>query len=162
MLSKELNIQYQRLITLIDNTKLSCGDNIELQGHWGKYLCVLTSGFLENAICQVYVGLVSNSASPAIANFTIGTLSKIQNPKTNKFIEVARSFKKEWGDDLEKYITEDESRKDAINSIMTNRHLVAHGKNTSISVVKTKEYLEKCVEVINFIEHQCGYTQSYP
>lgn len=162
MHSRELNRQYQRIKTLIDNTRISCGDDIELQGHWGKYMCVLVSGFLENAISQVYVGLVNNSSSQTIASFTLGILEKIQNPKSKKFVEVARSFKKEWGEELERFLNEDINRKNAIDSIMANRHLVAHGKNTSISVVKVKEHLDKSIEVIEFIETQCGYKQSYP
>lgn len=39
---------------------------------------------------------------------------------------------------------------------MKNRHAIAHGKNTSISVAQVEKYFEKCVEVIDFIENQCS------
>ena len=51
---------------------------------------------------------------------------------------------------------DEEGRKDAIDSIMANRHLIAHGKNSGISLVRVKDYLEKSIEVIEFIENQCG------
>ena len=156
MKSHQLNKQYNQIIALIDNTRKSCGDNLELQGHWGKYTCVLASGFLENAISEIFTDFVNDSAAPAISSYTMKTLSKIQNPKSNKFIETASQFKKEWGESLESFLEEDKSRKDAIDSIMTNRHLVAHGKNTNISIVKVKEYLEKSVEVIDFLEKKCN------
>ena len=157
MQSQQLNRQYKQIILLIENTRLSCGDNIELQGHWGKYVCVLAAGFLENAICEVYIPLVSSSASPAVSNFSQTILQKIQNPKSNRFVEIASSFKKEWGEQLDQFLKADTDRKDAIDSIMRNRHLIAHGKNTSVSIVKVKEYLDRSVEVIEFIEKQCGY-----
>ncbi|EIJ36988.1 MAE_28990/MAE_18760 family HEPN-like nuclease [Thiothrix nivea] len=160
MKSRQLNSQYQKITQLIKNTGISCGDNIELQGHWGKYICILAAGFLENAISEVYIPLVNSSSSPTVSNFTQKILEKIQNPKSSKFIEIAQSFKKEWGEELELFLSDENNRKDAIDSIMRNRHLIAHGKNTSISVVQVKEFLDKSVEVIDYIETQCGYNNS--
>jgi RiboL-PSP-HEPN len=148
--------QHQKLIKLINDTELSTHGDLELQGHWGKYLCVLVSGFLENAISAVYIDFVSKAASPHIAKYTLNHLEKIQNPKSKKFVEVASQFKKEWGSDLDKYFSDHPEYKQAIDSIMTNRHLVAHGKNTSISVHRVRECLEKSVYVIEFIENQCS------
>ncbi len=156
MQSHQLNKQYKQIIKLIEDTRASCGDSLELQGHWGKYICVLAAGFLENAIGEVYIPLVSSSSSPAVSNFTQRVLEKVQNPKSSKFVEIARSFKKEWGEELEGFLNEDTDLKDSIDSIMRIRHLIAHGKNTSVSVVKVKEYLERSVQVIEFIQKQCG------
>jgi hypothetical protein len=44
---------------------------------------------------------------------------------------------------------------DAIDAIMSNRHLVAHGKDSGISLARVSVYLRKSVEVIEFIEKQC-------
>lgn len=155
MLSQQLNKQYNQIMKLIDDTRESCGDNIELQGHWGKYICVLSAGFLENAISEVYIPLLTSSASPAVSNFAQKSLGKIQNPKASKFIEIATSFKKEWGEELENFLNTEDNLKHSIDSIMANRHQIAHGKNTSISVVKVKGYLMNSVKIIRFIENQC-------
>ncbi len=157
MKSLQLNTQYNYIQKLIEDTRTSCGDNLELQGHWGKYICILAAGFLENAISEVYIPLVNNSSSPAVSNFAQRTLQKIQNPKSSRFIAIAHSFKKEWGEDLEIFLNDDNDLKDAIDSIMRNRHLIAHGKNTSVSVIKIKEQLERSVKIIEFIENQCNY-----
>jgi hypothetical protein len=159
MQSQQLNKQYKQILKLIADTRVSCGDSLELQGHWAKYICVLAAGFLENAIGEVYIPLVSSSSSPAVSNFTQQVLEKIQNPKSSKFIDIARSFKKEWGKELDDFLNTDSDLKNAIDSIMRTRHLIAHGKNTSISVVQVKEYLERSVQVIEFIEKQCGYVE---
>ena len=157
MYSRQLNKQYEQIMNLIKNTSASCGENIELQGHWAKYVCVLAAGFLENALGEVYIPMVGSSASPAVSNFTQKVLNKIQNPKANKFYETANSFKKDWGDEVEKLFQTDPAVKEAIDSIIRIRHLIAHGKNTSVSIVKVKEYLESAVRVIELIERQCGY-----
>ena len=103
----------------------------------------------------MYVKFVTDSSSPQVAQYTIKTLEKIQNPKTDKFIETASRFKKEWGEQLKIFLEKDQSRKFAIDSIMQTRHDIAHGKNTGISVVRVKDFFEKSVEVIEFIEDQC-------
>lgn len=155
MESYELNKQHNQIKLLIKQTTLSTDSNIELQGHWGKYICILVAGFLENAIGEVYVNFVSMAASPQVEQYATDTLRRIQNPKSGKFIETASKFKKEWGEQLKFFFEEDKSRKYAIDSIMQTRHEIAHGKNTGISIVRVKEHLEKCVEVIEFIENQC-------
>lgn len=155
MRNSELVKQYQKIKKLIEKTKTLPENDLELQGHWGRYLCVLVSGFLENAISEIYISFVSKSSSPHVVQYTVHILSKIQNPKAKKFSETARQFKKEWGIELDNYFLIDSSRKDAIDAIMNNRHQIAHGKDTGISVGRVTEYFEKCVEVIEFIENQC-------
>jgi hypothetical protein len=152
----ELNKQYKKLSELIKNTNSYSKEDLELQGHWGKYLCVLVSGFVENAISAVYIDFVSQAASPHVSQYTLKSLEAIQNPKAQRFINVASQFKKEWGVELETYFKENPDIKNAIDSIMQNRHLVAHGKSTSISVSRVSEYLEKSIKLIEFLEAQCA------
>jgi hypothetical protein len=154
--SVELKRQLQKINELIKSTAVSTNENVELQGHWGKYICVLSAGFLENAISEIYISLVENSSAPHVASFAGKTLNKIQNPKSTKFVEIASSFREEWGNEIENLFLNDPSIKNAVDSIMTNRHLIAHGKSTSISVIRVKEYLEKSLKLIEFIEKQCG------
>jgi len=152
----DLKRQYNKLLKLIDDTKLSTDGDLELQGHWGKYLCVLASGFLENAICAVYIDFVSGAAAPHVRQYALKNLEKIQNPKAKRFVDVAYQFKKEWGDNLALYFKKYPEHKDAIDSIINNRHQVAHGKTTNnISVHRVRDYLEKSVKVVEFIEGQC-------
>lgn len=155
MRNQELTRQLQVLQSLIRKTSIATGGDIETQAHWARYLCILSAGFLENALSEIYVSFTRNAASEPVANYASSTLNKIQNPKCSKFIEVATSFKPEWGTTLENYV-EDEGRKEALDSIMSNRHLIAHGKNSGITVSRLQDYLNKSVQVIDFIETQCN------
>lgn len=157
MKSRELNKQLQRLKWLIDQSSCFDGDKLELQSHWARYLCVLVSGFLENALSEVYSEYAKACANGSVSNFVESNLSKIQNPKSKKFLETAKAFNPDWEEKLSAYI-EDNGRKDAIDAIMANRHLIAHGKDSGISLARVKDYLKKAVEVIEFIEAQCGLT----
>jgi hypothetical protein len=155
MRNPELNRQFQRLNDLFKKTALASGGDIEIQSHWAKYLCVLSAGFLENAIREIYTNFVRRASSEPVANYAISIISKIQNPKTIRFIEIAQTFKDTWGDELEQYV-ELNGRKEAIDSIMQNRHDIAHGRNSGITVARLNQYLVRSVEVIKFIERQCS------
>jgi hypothetical protein len=129
-------------------------EQVEMRAHWARYICVLASGFLENAIKEVYSCYARSCGSAAIGDFVELQLDKIQNPKSSRFVEVARSFKKSWAAELSEFLNE-EGRKEAIDAIMANRHQIAHGKDSGISLARVSEYVDKSIQVIEFIESQC-------
>lgn len=153
MRNQILSSHLQRLNYLFNQTTLASGSNIEIQAHWAKYLCVLSAGFIENAISEVYIEYVEGKANDEVVNFATSTLSKIQNPKVEKFINNARSFRVSWAEELEDYVEQD-GRLEAINSIMGNRHRIAHGKSSGITIARLRQWLDKSIEVIEFIEQQ--------
>lgn len=154
MENQELTRQLQKLRLLIRRTAEASSQDLELQAHWGRYLCVLVAGFLENALVEVYTDFVNNAASEPVASFAGSVLARIQNPNVQRFLETARSFKPPWSDDLAQFILE-QGRKEAVDSIMANRHAIAHGRDSGITVARVVSYLDRCVEVVEFIEAQC-------
>lgn len=155
MKNKELSLQLQRLNSLIARTDEASNGNLELQAHWAKYLCILCAGFLENAIAEIYAEYASVSANEAVSSYVSRQLERIQNPNVQKIIETTYNFKKSWGDTLNEYITKD-GRKEAIEAIMKNRHKIAHGEISNITILRVKEYLAKIIEVVEFMENQCS------
>lgn len=128
---------------------------IEMLGHWGRYLCVLTAGFMENVVRLTYSAYVGRTGSAQNARFAQGVLERIQNPKAGRLIEIAAAFDPAWGTALEAFL-DDNFRGDAVNAIMSNRHLIAHGKNSSISLASVDQYLSRIVEIAEFLEAQCA------
>jgi hypothetical protein len=157
MKNKELVRQIQALKTLIGKTQIVSGGDIEVQSHWAKYLCVLVAGFLENALAEVYSDYCRSAANSSVANFATAALGRIQNPKVEMFLRVTKAFNKSWSENIESFL-EIDGRKDAINSIMANRHRIAHGKDSNITVARVNEYFVKSLEVIEFMENQCNQT----
>ena len=149
--------QHAAIKSLIEHTFAATQRDIELQGHWGKYLCVLVYGLLENSIKEIYGDFANNSSSPQVAKYVRARLNRIRNANSQQFIQTANDFSEEWGRSLTEYLDCDSGqRKNAINSIVKQRNQIAHGQNTTISVARVKGYLEKSVEVIDFIESQCS------
>jgi hypothetical protein len=154
MENQQLSRQLQKIRSLIERTAEASRQDFELQAHWGRYLCILVAGFLENAIAEIYTDFVNSAASEPVASFAGSILGRIQNPNAQRFLDTARSFRQLWADDLEKFLVE-QGRKDAIDSIIANRHAIAHGRDSGITVARVVQYLDRCVEVIDFMEAQC-------
>ncbi len=160
MHNRDLNRQLQRLNHLIERTGQAT-DDIELQGHWGRNLCVVAAGFLENALQTVYSDFAESSANAAVARYVDSRLQSVSNPNAQRFVEVAGLFDSDWGAELTEFLTTDDaSRKEALDSLMKNRNQISHGADVGISVHRVRDYLKRSVEVIEFIEGQCAGTSS--
>ncbi len=133
---------------------------MDLRAHWGRYLCVLAAGFVENAFAEVYSQYAKSSASSSVAGYTEAVLLRVRNPKASKFVETAEAFNPAWKADLETFLV-DAGRRDALDGVMANRHLIAHGQDCGVTAGRVKEYIARCVEVVEFIEKQCGLIAPY-
>jgi hypothetical protein len=152
--SLEVSRRIQAIEALITKTEAYAEGDIERQSHWAKYLCVLAAGCLEQSLIYIYVDYCKSTASGKVANYTAAKLKTIRNPKTRVFLDVTSSFDKMWGVKLEDFL-DDEGRGEAINSIMTNRHRIAHGNTSHITVARVKEYFRTSVAVLEFLEQLC-------
>ena len=156
MRSRKLASQVYMIQNLIKQTQKSC-DDIELQSHWAKYLCILSSGLFEIAVQEIYGDFVRKNTTQPIANFVESKLVRITNPNMKVFLELSSLFSVSWKNELEEF-TNKNGRSEAINSIIANRNLISHGrgKDSSITVTQLQSWLEKSLEVIKFIDKQCS------
>ena len=129
--------------------------SLEMQAHWARYLCVLTSGFIENIVRVIFSEYVrKNSYSQPVVRYTTKQLDSIQNPRSDRIVTVAGAFDPGWGRAVENFLGE-QYRSDAINAIMSNRHLIAHARSSNITIGQVTLYLGKIIELAEFLEVQC-------
>jgi hypothetical protein len=153
--NEELNKQSERILKLIEDAEERFDEDDEMRSHLAKYICILCSGFLENAIHVLYTDYVKcETTSASLISFSSITLNKIQNPNAEKFRDIAKSFNPEWEQSLKDFMQIDD-RASAINYIMKDRHKIAHGKDSDITLSRIKEHHLKTKEIIKFIEEQC-------
>lgn len=122
--------------------------------HWGRYMCIMVAGFLESALQTVYRNYANQASNQNVARYISDQLRRVRNPNADRFIETCRAFNQIWGDNLSAFV-DNNGWRNAINEIMRNRNLNAHDQQTAISLAEVREYLPKCVAVIDFIENQC-------
>lgn len=152
-MNKEVLRSQSRLDDLFDKvSRLS--EDPELQAHWSRYLCVLVSGFLETSIRQIFSEYTKTKAHPKIVNYVEKQLERFQNPNVESVLQLAGAFDPSWRSELED--TVDEEVLAAVNSIVTNRHGIAHGRNVGLSYVVMREYYMNSRKLIEFIDEQCS------
>ena len=157
MRNSRVNLRLEQLRELIDRTNDATHD-INLQGHWGRYLCMMTAAFIENSLQDIYADFAEKASSPQIAQFVSNRLARIYNPNSRRFLEVAGYFSKQWRQELTIFFEDDSHRaQSAIDSIMSLRNSIAHGgrQPASISPIRIRGYLDQSVGVLEFIESQC-------
>lgn len=127
----------------------------DLKAHWGRYLCITVAGFLETALQEIYESYADETAGGNLAKYvgsqiryTIGT------PNAEGIIRTAQAFSDAWADELRSFLAQD-GRQIAINTIMSQRNAIAHGRPSTISPAQVREHLDQCVAVLAFIESQC-------
>lgn len=142
-----------RLDKLFEEIKNLPEENDWLKSHWSRYLCVLVAGYLETAICEIYVDYAKH-APPNVHRFVETHLRRFQNPNMEKILQVTGAFSSDWASSLQ---TETEGEtKDAVDSIVNLRNQIAHGKDSGISYSQMKSYYITAKRLVAAIDKQCN------
>ncbi|MCG8348560.1 MAG: MAE_28990/MAE_18760 family HEPN-like nuclease, partial [Chloroflexales bacterium] len=149
---RELQRQRDQLDNLFKKVSGLQGD-LELQAHFARYLCILVSGFLENAIITIYSTYAHDKAAPNVANYVETQLGRSQNPNMERILQVSGAFNPQWRSDIENNLPGEV--KDSVNSIVNTRNQIAHGESTGITYITIKNYYDNALKLIDFLRRQC-------
>ena len=84
MKTPEIVGYYQRLSSMFD--RIEEIDDLELKAHWARYLCILSSGFIETSVKAVYSAYARERAHDNIANFVEAQLRRFHNPTMQQIL----------------------------------------------------------------------------
>ncbi|QOS67112.1 hypothetical protein GS424_011260 [Eggerthella guodeyinii] len=150
-----LNSKYQRLESLFEKVNDASAHNQELYAHWARYLAVLVSGFMEECVEEIFSNYVDGCANPKTASFVKSSIVGMRsNPNYNKLRTIVSKFDKNWATSLDDFSIQ-EGRQDALDSVMSIRHSVAHGRDSGITMASLRSYFDKCIEIMLYIEDMC-------
>lgn len=122
------------------------------RAHIANYACVLLSGLIETAIRDIISNHCETKSIPSIANFVKSRLDRFQNPDPESVSKLLSSFDTGITDRLEIHWSNE--IKDAIGSIVGNRHLIAHGRDTALTLVRVSEWFKSARKFIRFLENE--------
>lgn len=142
----------QRIDNLFDRiSKLPVDE--EFYAHWSRYLCVLISGFIENAMRILLTEYSKNKSHPNVSNYVSKQIKGITNLNNERILQLLGSFDSKWRTVIEQKISD--AQKDAIDSIVANRHNIVHGRSVGITITRVKNYYLSILAVISTIESDC-------
>ncbi len=144
-----IDSKIKRIEQLLKTVPVDDSAGLEIQSHWAKYICVVISGALEESIKNLFRPYVERRASSPISNFASNQLGFFQTATTDEIGKLLGKFDKRWEKDFSDFLTEE--IKTGVNSIVGNRHRVAHGLDSAVTISQLKEWFPKVDELLHWI-----------
>jgi hypothetical protein len=148
-----MNKIVQSLTQRLDHVVLlgeKIGTEEELASEYSKYLCVLLSGYVEESTRVLLTAYALKRSNPEIASFASKKIQEVTNLKEEKLTGLLSMFSKTWEEEFS--IRMQTGEKDALDSVVAIRHLVAHGRPTNISFVRTKGYHKLIKSIVRILD----------
>src|SRR5438552_2270319 len=122
--------EVHRLRQALDHTfsrAAAIGPDTELQSDFARYLCVLVSGFLENAIVELILEHARRHSHPSIQRFVEYRSRKIANVNCQRLLDILGTFDPGWRNDLEKFLLDErQAAVDCIVAQFKNTYAMSH------------------------------------
>lgn len=148
--------KYKSRITYLFNLYAK-DSNTETQADNAKYLAVLVSGYLEQAVKELLLRYVSQGARPQISRYIEETWPISRNMNTSNINDILGQFNVAWSVDFLSWLEEDDKRKSNINSIVRWRNGIAHGQEsntTGVTLVSVRNAFSTVTDLVLFIDNK--------
>jgi RiboL-PSP-HEPN len=127
--------------------------DIELQSDFARYLCVLVSGYLENAVYELVVEHARKTGAPSLQRFVEQRTKSFTNAKAQKLTDLLGDFDPEWRSVLSQFLVGD--LKDAVDGVVDLRNKIAHGESVGATYARVVDYYARVQKVVEFIADVC-------
>lgn len=137
--------------TIVDiDSLVSQGADSRSQGYFAKYLTVYLSGAYEQCIEDIVSEAAKNTGNNEIAGLVSSKMDQtFRNPDTGKIKELITQCNPQWKKQFNRIKPRYTS---ALDSIVSNKNLIAHGSPCAISLRDIKLYHIDAEKVIHFID----------
>lgn len=122
----------------------------ELRAELTKHFCVLASGLLEVSCREILGKYTLKRSSPSVRRFVESRLEDFQSAKVGNILNLLREFDPSGADRWRATLSDEEAA--SIDSIVGNRHQIAHGRSIGLSFDAMKRYHAHAARAILQIE----------
>ncbi len=128
--------------------------DLEAQSDYARYLCVLVSGYLEKSISELVLEHSRRAGGPTLQRFVEQSTRRFTNANAEKIKSLLGSFNADWKLALDGFLVDE--WKDAVDSVVGLRHLIAHGGSAGVTFSRVRRYYERVQEVVDEIARLCA------
>lgn len=121
--------------------------------HQCRYICILISGYCEEAIREIISGYVLLRANPQVSTYVKKGLDGFYNPNSDNIKKLIGKFSSDYSLKFGSFI-QNHGRKEALDSIVSLKNNIAHGKIAGVGLVQISEYYYKTKECIHFLMNE--------
>jgi hypothetical protein len=137
-----------RLSATFDRAKGVQGD-AELLSDFARYLCVLVSGYLEQAVIELALEHVRQRSNTSVQKYVEARLRRFTNANCQRILNLLGSFDSDWRLEMESYLVDE--LKDAVDSVVNLRNAIAHGRHSGITIGRISDYYKRVDRVVDHI-----------
>lgn len=149
-----MNIKVRQNIQEIDSAfSLAEGqEDEEVKSYLANFLCIRVSGLVENYL-KTRISDYSNRKVPKeVSRYLSLKLADITNLKETKLRDALGQFSTEWQAKFETLMHDNQQLKSSLDSVIANRHNIAHGQHVSLTLKSVKQYYEDIKKVITELD----------
>lgn len=143
----EVDRRRQQLDATFDRAR-GLNADAQLLSDFACYLCVLVSGFVEQATIELLLEYVRIHSEPRIQRHVERHVRRLSNLNTPRLIDILGSFDPKWRSELQTFIVAEYD--DALNGIVDLRNAVAHGRYAGgVTLSRVDGYYDLIKKIIN-------------
>lgn len=140
-----LELRIARLIVSVPQV-----EDDELRAELTKYLCVLLSGLLEVSARDILLRYAKKRSSPHVARYVAGQLEYLQSAKVGNLVDAMNGFDPAAASAWRTGLSDEQI--DSIDSIVANRHQIAHGRSIGLSFNVLDGYRRNALSALDAME----------
>lgn len=144
----KLGIYERQLDSLFNEVSLIQEGEIN-KAHLTRYLCIRTSGYLENVVRILIAHFCDGTSPQQINNYVVKRTKYITNLDFQRLTKLLSEFDPNWSKKFSDRITE--QQKSSINSVISNRNNIAHGNQDSITFRDMTSYYKDVKDVCKIL-----------
>lgn len=122
----------------------------DVQADYARYLCVLVTGFLEQAVVRVVLDYVNALGDPSLNRYVAETLRRPGSMHAPDILRLVGSFNEDWQTQLAEKLTN--RHREAIGSVYASRNKIAHGEDVDLAYRQVRGDYDLVLEAIRFLE----------
>jgi hypothetical protein len=123
--------------------------DLQVQADLARHLCVLVAGYLEQSTRHILGEYSSEKSHPAVSRYVERRLGFFSNANCQKLCDLVGDFDAGSRVRLEEFLVGE--RKDAIDSVVANRHQIAHGGSVGVTLMTIQTWGERVEETVGFL-----------
>jgi hypothetical protein len=118
----------------------------ELISHYSRYLCVLTSGYVEQSVKELVIHYCRRRSAEPIVRYVSQQVSQLRNINRQKLRTLIESLDSSWWTKLE---NSHSVELEALDSIATVRNAISHGQDTGMTIATIRQYFSDVNAVLS-------------
>lgn len=127
--------------------------DLEIQAFFARYIVVFASGIYEDCIEHLFTEFARKYGNAGIALFFSKMLdSHFRNPDYSSLKGLLRQVNPDYGEELENKLKESSGSRDALESVVTNKNAVAHGKPATATLGDVEKFHQQILPIFAAIE----------